>query len=304
MKGRIFDIKRFAVHDGEGIRTTIFLKGCPLRCSWCHNPEGLESHRTLWYFEKKCIHCGSCIAGCRENALSVQDGRIVIDAESCSHCEICTEICPAAALCYMGEGVTAEEVVSRVRSDLPFMKRSGGGITLSGGEPTMQSEFALELLKLLKEEGFSTCMESCMYAPTELFRKFLPLLDDVIVDIKLFDDALHQRYTQRSNACILKNFQYLATHHEHVLVRIPLIPGITDSNENIRAIAAFVHSVAPNVPLELINYNPLAPDKYRIMGREYPLDATTVPLSRARLDELHAIIEAEAVPVVRDVQID
>ena len=270
MKGRIFDIKRFAVHDGPGIRTTVFFKGCPLRCLWCQNPEGLESGKGLWVKREKCIRCGKCAACCPHAAISIehsphsasQPGFPRLDQKKCDFCEICVENCPSQAIVRIDTELSVEALVRELLLDKVFFDVSGGGVTLSGGEPLAQSEFAFALLEMLKKENIHTCMETSLFAPENVIQRLVPLLDYLICDIKLMDNEAHRKYIGESNEVILENFRCYAAKFSKVLVRVPLIPGITAIEENLKAIGEFVRSVRSDIEIELLNYNWFSVSKY------------------------------------------
>jgi glycyl-radical enzyme activating protein len=272
LRGTIFDIKRFAVHDGPGIRTTVFLKGCPLACRWCHNPEGIESEIQLWYHESRCIRCGLCVDVCREKALRAEpSGRsfIQIDRERCTLNADCVSRCPSHALEWAGREVSVGEVMEEVAKDRLFYEMSGGGVTLSGGEPLQQASFCREILQACKDRGLSTTVETCLHAPRETVDAMIPLVDHFLVDLKLWDGQSHQQYTGKDNKLIHENFRYLAARHLHVTVRIPLIENLTDTADNIEAIEKFVFSVNSDITIEKLDYNPLTPSKYRRLGKEF-----------------------------------
>lgn len=301
MVGRIFDIKKFAVHDGPGIRSTVFLKGCPLRCIWCQNPEGLETAKHLWYFENRCIKCEKCLHSCKMNALSKnEDGKpfIKIDTETCINDGACVEVCPTNALTFDSREVSVEDVVSVLLEDAVFYKKSGGGITLSGGDPIFQHEFSIEILRACKDESLHTAIETSMYTTPKIFEKFFALVDYFIVDLKIFDSESHKKYIGQDNDIILNNFKALTKTDKEVLVRIPIIPGITDSEDNIKNIAKFVKANSDAIPIELINYNPFADNKYRLMNKDYELDGTT-PLTEEDINKLYDLIEQEGVTALR-----
>lgn len=299
MEAAVFDIKTFAIHDGPGIRTTVFLKGCPLRCRWCHNPEGLTASRRVWHFESRCIRCGICAESCPQNAVSVSaSGEIKIDSELCSHCGVCAERCPTTAFCYDSRIMTVDDVLSQVSDDLVFYRGSHGGVTLSGGDPTFQHGFSLALLRCLKEKGISTAIESCMYCPSEVWQRFFPLTDSFIVDLKCFDPVLHKEWTGVDNALILQNFRLLAENKDSILVRIPLIPGMTATEENLSAIARFVVQTRPDIPIELINYNPLGANKYKLLNRTYCVSPDTKPYAAAELEVFYSYLTHEGAAII------
>ncbi|VGO18964.1 glycyl-radical enzyme activating protein [Pontiella sulfatireligans] len=272
VRGTIFDIKRFAVHDGPGIRTTVFLKGCPLACHWCHNPEGIEPGIQLWYHESRCIRCGQCVEVCQEKALRADPSGgsfIQINRERCALNSDCVSRCPTHALEWAGREVTVGEVMEEVEKDRLFYEMSGGGVTLSGGEPLQQASFCREILKACKDSGLSTAMETCLFAPRETVDTVIPLVDHFLVDLKLWDGQAHRQCTGEDNTIILENFRYLAERHSHVTVRIPLIKNFTDAPDNIEAIEQFVFSVKSDIPIEKLDYNPLTPSKYRRLGKEF-----------------------------------
>lgn len=306
MNGNIIDIKKFTVHDGPGIRSTVFLKGCPLRCAWCHNPEGIQSKINLWYFEKKCIRCNRCVSACNNHALGAEDSipHIRIDREKCANAGDCVEACPTGALCFDGRTVSHEYVVDVLLADKVFYEQSGGGITISGGDPLFQPEFSLEILKACKNQGIHTAIETSMYAKSETIKEFLKYVDLFIVDIKIFDLNEHKRYTGVDNTLIKSNFKLIASEKDGVLVRIPLIPGITATRENVRQIAKFVYETKMSIPIELMNFNVLAENKYRLMGKENGIIKGMKPLTETELDQLYQVISEEGIRIVRETKVE
>lgn len=299
-QGIVFDIKRFAVHDGPGIRTTVFTKGCPLRCAWCQNPEGMEPEVRLWYFESKCIRCNSCIEACPQKALSEghEDGpHIRIDYGLCTKCGVCVGICPASALAFDSKKMSAEEVLEEIEKDRLFYDVSGGGVTLSGGDPLYQHKFNLDILKKCRERGIHTAVETCLYANKRIIKTFARVVDLFIVDIKLYHPLIHERYTGYDNAVIKRNFEFLAKIAGSIHVRIPLVPEVTAVEENIRDIARYVRSVREDIPIELINFNPLAANKYRIVDVPYPFARYTNPFDDDTMARFNAIITEEGASV-------
>ena len=291
MNGIIFDLKRFAVHDGAGLRSTLFLKGCPLHCPWCQNPEGMERSPVLWHSPQSCLHCGSCLAACPSGALVLTD-RIHINRSLCTQCGTCVEACPAAAMEIFGKTVTAQEAASMLLRDQVFFGQKGG-VTLSGGEVLMQWQFAAEVLRLCKKAYAHTAIETCLLAPIAALEAMLPVTDLFIVDIKFMDGMLHCHHLGASNKQILDNFQWLLAHGADLLVRTPLIPGYTATDENIRRIARYLRSIAPEVPYELLNFNPLCRSKYTALEQEYPVSGGA--LTDAQMEHFYEILAQEGI---------
>ena len=290
MTGEIFDIKHFAVHDGPGIRTTIFLKGCPLHCVWCHNPEGMRRGQDLWVKREACIHCETCIHTCPKQELRMKDGEVSIDRSLCDFCNKCVEKCPSRAMQRIDRQAEVKELVDLVTREEIFTRVSGGGVTISGGEPLYQPEFLKELLQGMKQAGVPTCIETSMFAKQEVLESIAPYVDQFLVDIKILDEETHKKYTGVSNQQILSNFRYLAGLGKPILVRIPLIPGITATEENLRAIRAFVDSVNPEIPIEVLNFNSFAGSKYRFLDQKYFNDELRA-FPREELEQLRSCVE-------------
>ena len=269
--GRIFDIRRFSTHDGGGLRTTVFFKGCPLRCAWCHNPEGISPvSRPLW-FAGACISCGSCVKAARSGGVSQTENGIRIDPRMAEDWNAVMDACPTGALRWDSRTISADELMHEIRKDKPFFVHGGGGVTLSGGDPLMQADFAAEILRRCNAEGIHTAVETELYAGTEDVRRVLSHAQRIYADLKIFDSEKHALYTGSGNAPILENLRMLLTEElrDRVIVRTPMIPGITSTEENIAQIAHFLASLDPDVRLELLNYNPLAAAKYPLVNKEY-----------------------------------
>lgn len=297
MNGFVFEVKRFAVHDGPGLRTTLFLKGCPLRCPWCQNPEGLHLEPRLWYKEADCLRCGNCVAACQERALAL-DERVHIDQAACVLCGRCLDACPTGALLLDGHEVSADEAEETLLQDAVFYAE-GGGITLSGGEVMAQWPFALELLRRMRARGVDTAIETCLLVKQDVLSRFLELVDHFIVDIKYFDGAEHRRVLGESNELILANYRYLVEKGADVLVRTPLIPGYTATEANIRAIARFVRLTDANARYELLNFNPLCRSKYAALEEDYPVSGQ--PFSAGEMEAFYAILREEGIAnIVRE----
>lgn len=296
-KGLVFDIKRFAVHDGKGVRSTVFLKGCPLHCAWCHNPEGMINKRRIWQVQNRCIGCGACLQACTQQALYRESGKICFSPAHCISDGACARICTTGALKWDSTEMTVEDVMEVVRRDHIVYEKSGGGITLSGGEPTgEQAEFALAILKQCKEEGYHTTIESCMFTSRDVVRRFEEVVDDFIVDIKIFDGERHRKATGVDNARILENIKELSEKH-FLLIRTPMIPGYTNDLENVRAIGDFVKKL-PNVRMELLNFNPLFTQKYQYRG-EHPECPMAERLSEEEMELRRNILREKGIVVIQ-----
>jgi len=287
MKGLVSDIQRFSVHDGPGIRTTVFLKGCNLRCSWCHNPETLRPKPELQFLPEKCIGCGTCLEACPQGAHALVDGRRVFHRERCVGCGTCAESCYAQALVLIGKEMSAEDVVAEVLEDRVFYENSGGGVTLSGGEPLFQRDFACEVLRLARSEGIHTAIETSMAWPWEHAAPILPDTDLVMVDIKLMDSVRHQDWTGAPNEQILENARRLSHEPRPLIVRTPVIPGVNDTPDEVGRIADLIAGF-PNLEYyELLPYHPLGTGKYQSLGMEYKLAG----LKRPEGDQMRMLAE-------------
>ena len=270
--GWVFNIQRFSVHDGPGIRTTVFLKGCPLRCLWCDNPESQSIAPQVVFWDERCIGCQVCITVCPQSAIvSDQAGRKQVSPERCDLCGRCVEECYAGALEQVGRQMTTGEVLSRVEADRPFYEESGGGVTLSGGEPLAQPVFSRRLLRHCRELGIHTAIETCGHAPWRTWQALLPHLDLILYDLKEIEPARHRRYTGISNGLILKNLERLVHTGKPVIVRRPVIPGYNDAAESLDALARFVRQLDTVPEINLLPYHRFGQGKYERLGREYPL---------------------------------
>ena len=291
MNGIIFDCKRFAVHDGAGLRSTLFLKGCPLRCPWCQNPEGIAPEPALWHSPQACVRCGRCVAACPRGALRL-DERIHVDRARCDTCGRCADACPAAAMQIQGRSVSDREAAELLLRDRVFFGESGG-VTLSGGEVLMQWRFAAQVLAHCKDAGVRTAVETCLLAPPQAVEALLPVTDQFLVDIKFLDPVLHKTHLGADNRRILENFERLLAQGADVLVRTPLIPGYTATDGNLRAIARYLRRAAPHTPWELLNFNPLCRSKYAALERAYPVSGGA--LSAAELTHFYDLAAQEGI---------
>ncbi len=327
MTGRVFNIQRFSIHDGPGIRTTVFLKGCTLACVWCHNPESIARAPELAFFPNKCIRCGHCFEACPTGALHLAPAPVAqasrlwntqarglchqngaetpslqdawerrYDKERCRLCGKCAEACYAEAIVMEGRDASAEEVVAEVLRDKLFYDNSSGGVTLSGGEPLLQDDFCAEVLAQCKGRGVHTALDTAASVPWAAFEKALPHTDLVLLDLKLMDSERHRAATGAGNELILANARRLAAADLPIVVRVPIVPGYTDDEANVAAIADFVRGFHRLDYVELLPYHRFAEAKYRRLERDYGLEGVEAPLAE-RLDALAAAVAVRGLRV-------
>lgn len=287
--GVLTAIQRFSLHDGPGIRSTVFFKGCNMLCAWCHNPETLSFQPEVMYYESKCVGCGACAVACPSH--TIKDGKMVYDRGLCSDDNQCAKVCFSGALEVCGFEADVEKVLFEVMQDEPYYTHSGGGVTLSGGEVLLQPAFALELLKALKDRGIHTAIESNLNVDFSVMEPLLPYVDLIMCDLKTWDDDLHRKWTGVGNARIIKNIKLLGDTRKPIIVRTPIIPGVSDNADEIHAIASFAAGIPSLSYYELLNYNPLGHSKYLAMD----VDNTFVsarPLTQENLDALANVAKA------------
>ncbi len=288
-RGRVFDVQRFSVHDGPGIRTTVFLKGCPARCLWCHNPESQSFAPEVLVVETRCASCGTCETVCPHGAPPPGSGL-------CTACGACVDACPAGARRLAGRETTVEEVMEEILRDRVFYEESGGGVTFSGGEPLAQPVFLRTLVEACRDAGIRTAVDTCGFAPRDLVLALAPLVDLFLFDVKLVDDARHRDLTGLPVAPILENLRALAEVHGNVWIRIPVVPGHTDAENDIAATASLVAGLPGVRQVSLLPYHRTGAAKARRLGRDYPLE-TVAPPSPERLDALAALFRAHGLAV-------
>ncbi len=270
--GTVFDLRKYSIHDGPGIRTAVFFKGCPLECRWCHNPEGLAYHPELIFRPARCILCDDCRTVCPNEAVTRQGDTIQIDRTRCKVSGECAAVCNAEALQVVGREMTVQQVITEIERDTVFYEQSGGGVTFTGGEPLAQPRFLLDLLSGCHTRALHTVVDTSGFTPWPVLDEIRPFVDLFLYDLKLMDDARHCQWTGVSNADILSNLRQLSEAGHKIIVRIPVIPGINDDEENLRQTGAFLASLPNGPPVELLPYHNIAETKYAGLGRGYGLE--------------------------------
>jgi len=294
--GIIFNIQKFSVHDGPGIRTTVFMKGCPLRCRWCANAESLNPQPEPGIIRDNCNNCGKCIEICPLGAISIdKDNSLRFDRTICDACGECLTACVPGAITIYGKQLTVDEVFSEISRDKSFYEGSGGGVTVSGGEPLRQAEFTAALFRKCREQGIATCLDTCGYADTSKLKEALDFTDYVLYDIKHMNDEQHCLLTGSSNTSILENARIIAESGTQVLFRIPLIKGVNDSVENIRETAQFIRTLGNGSAVELLPYHRLGAGKYQTLDLNYCGNNSTTP-SAEEIESIKSIFEEYDVP--------
>ena len=271
IKATVFDIQRFSIHDGPGIRTTVFLKGCPLNCLWCHNPESKSKNPEVMLHKNSCIGCGECVKACESKLHSFTDDGHIIDRESCKKCGKCANACVSGALTVSGSEMTVDEVFREVMRDKSFYDNSGGGVTVSGGEPLMQSDFCYELLSLAKEQGISTACETSGFGKWENIERLASYIDIFLWDYKETSPELHKKYTGVDNSLILENLCKLDALRASIVLRCPIIPGLNDREEHFKGIADTANRYSSIMRVEIEPYHSLGKGKATAIGKDYPL---------------------------------
>jgi len=290
-EGLIFSIQRYSTEDGPGIRTTVFMKGCPLRCLWCHNPEGQESHPQIVFNDTRCIGCKGCVDACPQGAITFTEDGPRTDRGKCQNCGKCAEVCPAAARELIGKCMTAEEAFVEVEKDALFYRNSGGGVTVGGGEPTTQPRFLVEFLKKCHEKGIHTALDTSGYVKWKTMEEILEHVDLVLYDIKQIDPAKHADYSGVSNELILENASRICSKGIPIIVRVPVIPGYTDGEQNIRDIMEFVCGLESVATVDLLPFHRLGEPKYKKLDRNYEFEGTQPPTDEY-MQKLKRLVES------------
>lgn len=306
-RGTVFHIQRYTIHDGPGIRTELFFKGCPLRCQWCSNPESHACHIQPGVYTSKCIGreaCGGCEKNCPlENCLIFQEDKLVsIDRTTCTNCMKCVEACPSDAIRGWGQVLTVDEAMEIVCKDIPYYEKSGGGVTLSGGEPLQQSDFAAELLKCCKEKNIHTCVESTLCMDFGRIQQVIPYTDLFITDLKHMDTKMHKIHTGVGNEKILENIKHLTHMGKPMIVRIPVIPEVNDHMENMAAAADFILGQLDNriLRLQLLEFMWLGEEKYQSLGLPYPMRNRKIDKDRlaVKIKEFTEYFKKRGIPCI------
>lgn len=295
--GIIFDLKRYSINDGPGIRTAVFLKGCPLRCQWCHNPEGQSFLPELMVRTQRCLEeCSECLVTCGPGALSKSGGIAVVDRTRCDSCAACAEVCPTRALEMVGRRISAPALIEELEKDRVFYEESGGGVTFSGGEPLAQPEFLAEALTLCRKRELHTTIDTCGYVQREAFDRVADLADLFLFDLKVIDEARHREFTGQSNRLIQQNLRRLAGKAKKITVRLPLVPGVNDDAGNIRQTADFIRSAGGISEISLLPYHRMGKEKYRGLHKASPGESFAPP-SAETLKRIKTELESQGFKV-------
>lgn len=294
-RGIVTNIQRCSTEDGPGIRTTVFTKGCPMHCPWCHNIETIDADPVVVWYETKCIGDQACVRACPESALELTSDGMKIDGELCKVCGTCEEVCPSGAMKVMGKYWNSDDLIEELLRDKVFFTTSNGGVTLSGGEATYQSEFAIDIATGLQTEGVHVALDTCGYCSEKVMREILDHVDLVLYDLKIMDPEKHEEFTGVPLKRVLENARIVAESGKPIWIRTPVIPGYTDSEENIRNIAKFIVNDLRNVErYDLLAFNRMCTDKYRLFGLEYPLKDAEL-MTEETMEQLAEVARGEGV---------
>jgi pyruvate formate lyase activating enzyme len=296
VRGVVFDIQRYSLHDGPGLRTNVFLKGCGLSCQWCSNPEAKRPTPQIAFFERVCFLCQDCIPICPDGAISLQDDRVHWDHARCSACGRCVEVCTAKAFTWIGKEMTAGSVIDEVLRDSAFYSGQGG-LTLTGGEPAVQPEFARAILQLARQEGLHTAIETCGAVSWQNLESLLPYLDVVLFDMKHIDPETHRRFTGASNVSILENLRRTAASGVRMVVRVPLIPGFNTDEDTLRAMGKWIKGIDGIHEIHVLAYHTLGRSKYKALNLAYPLEHLA-PMHHEEAERWAGVLRAQGFEVL------
>lgn len=296
MEGTIVNIQKYSIHDGPGIRTTVFLKGCPLGCWWCHNPESQSTKNEIMFFEQKCTGCGICVKRCPEGAITIKEMKPVIDEARCILCGNCADFCYNEAREYVGQKIGTMELFKEIQKDEIFYEESGGGVTFSGGEPLLQVDFLNEVLDICNRKNIHTALDTSGYTKWENIEKIVDKVDLFLYDFKLMDDEKHKKYIGVSNKLILENLKKLSLLGKRIFVRMPIIAGINDDNDHIDESIKFIKTLNNMEQVNLIPYHSMGMDKYKRLNMDYKLSGREKPADE-KMEELKEKFEKEGIKV-------
>lgn len=275
-KGTIINIQKYSVHDGPGIRTTVFFKGCPLNCLWCHNPESQNKEKEIMFFRERCTGCGKCVKRCPNNAIKITNGKSLINKEKCILCNKCIDFCPNNARELVGKDLSKEELFKEILKDEIFYEESGGGVTFSGGEPMLYADFIDDILSQCKIRGIHTAIDTCGYVSWDKFEKIKDKVDLFLYDLKLMDNEKHKKYTGVENKLILDNLKRLSDNGHNIFIRMPIITGVNDDLKNIDEAINFI-SKLNIIQVNLLPYHKMGMDKYKRLNMKYKLSGDEKP---------------------------
>ncbi|KJS19781.1 MAG: hypothetical protein VR72_17325 [Clostridiaceae bacterium BRH_c20a] len=295
-EGKIINIQRFSIHDGPGIRTVIFMKGCPLKCLWCSNPESQKFNAELTFSKNYCQNCGSCIPTCQLGALKIREGLLEIDRKRCNNCGECVVACSNNALKKIGKDYTVSEVIKEIKKDQAYYRRSGGGVTLSGGEVSAQPRFAVELLKESHLHGYNTCIETCGYQKWDILSRIIEETDLVFYDLKVLDPQKHKIFTGIDNSLIIHNLLKLSNLNKPFVLRMPIIPSLNTNKHDLKQFSDFVTTLKNIIRLELIPYHNYGVYKYESLDISYTLNEIGTP-NQEDLNETKTFLEKQGLNV-------
>jgi pyruvate formate lyase activating enzyme len=291
-EGIIFDIKKYSINDGPGIRTTVFFKGCPLRCPWCHNPEGQSFFPEVMLRPSRClVDCSECITVCEPRALSKPGVALSLERDKCTLCRMCADVCPAEAIEIAGRRASVGEVMAEIEKDRIFYEESRGGVTFSGGEPLAQPDFLAELLAACRKKGLHTTVDTCGFAPAEALGRAATLADLFLYDLKIMDEKKHDDMTGQPNSVILKNLRSLVGRGKAVIVRLPLVPGVNDDDQNVRAVAAFLRDLGGISEVSLLPYHKMGLEKHKGLEKKGRAGVFSTPTSE-RVEKIKTDLES------------